>query len=271
MIRMGGLQFVTTIAAAMVMGVAHAALINCAGISANPGDYKVVLDDFAFISVTGSDKEHVDALRDRLQFNLNGQLDALRIAAQKLDSNLQVPMRLVFCTGRQPSVTGSEFTDALAERLSDNFVVVEVWGRLDLNATSNTDSAAGAIVGYAIPPVQHYVPASELRPIQIFAYPKSHGDSLNDQDNLPELSAIALVGLGTKAARASLFDLAVWAFTRAEIGIADAKIGRANADLDSLLRYVKQAACRTRAKAKADPFYKGALKALPLQSCTGAP
>lgn len=270
MIRMRELRFVTVIAATLVYSVAHADLINCAALSANPGEYKVVLDDFAFVSVSGANKEHVDALRDRLQFNLNGQLDALRIAAQKLNVSLQVPMRLVFCTGRRPSVSGSEFTDVLAERLSDNFVVVEVWGSLNLTPVSSTDPTPRAIIGYVIPPVQHYVPASELRPIQIFTYPKSRGGQRDDQDNLPELSAIALVGLGTKAARASLFDLAVWAFTQAEIGIADAKIGGTNADVDSLLRYVKRAACQTRERAKVDAIYKGALKALPPQSCTGA-
>jgi hypothetical protein len=271
MIRMRELKSVTMIAALMAVGVAHADLINCAALSANPGDYKVVLDDFAFISVPASNKANVDALRDRLQFNLNGQLDALRLAAQKLNLNLQVPMRLVFCTGRRPSVSGSEFTDVLAERLSDNFVVVEVWGSLDLSPASRTDTTPRAIIGYVIPPVQHYVPASQLRPIQIFTYAKSHGGGLEEQDNLPELSAIALVGLGTKAARASHYDLAVWAFTRAELGIADAKIGGTNADVDSLLRYVKLAACQTRAQAKVDAVYSGALKGLPPQSCTGAP
>src|SRR5258708_6661317 len=229
MIRMRELKLATMVAAVLTFGVAHADLINCAALSANPGDYKVVLDDFAFVSLTGSNKEHVDALRDRLQFNLNGQLDALRIAAQKLD----LPMRLVFCAGRRPSVSGSEFTDVLAERLSDNFVVVEVWGSLNLAPASSADPTPRAIIGYVIPPVQHYVPASELRPIQIFTYPKSRGGNLLDQDNLPELSAIALVGLGTKAARASLFDLAIWAYTQSDIRIADGKIGGTKYDVDS--------------------------------------
>jgi hypothetical protein len=271
MIKLRELRIAAMIAAVMGMRVAHADLINCAALSENPGDYKVVLDDFAFVSVPASKKANVGALRDRLQFNLSGQLDALRIAAQKLNRNLQVPMRLVFCTGRRPSVSGSEFTDELAERLNDNFVVVEVWGSLDLTPASGTDQTPRAIIGYVIPPVQHYVPASELRPIQIFTYAKSHGDELQEQDNLPELSAIALVGLGTKAARASHYDLAVWAFTRAETGIADAKIGGTNADVDSLLRYVKLAACQTRAQAKVDAVYSGALKGLPAQSCTRAP
>jgi hypothetical protein len=47
-------------------------------------------------------------------------------------------------------------------------------------------------------------------------------------------------------------------------------MGGGTADLDSLSAYVKYAACQTRAKAKADPNYVGALKLVPPQACAGA-
>jgi hypothetical protein len=250
---------------------AHAALINCAELSMNPGDYKVVLDDFGFTSDAAKNDAGLAALKGRLQFNLTGQLDGLRIAAAKLNRSLQVPMRLVFCVGRQPSLSGDEFTDALAERLTDERVIVEVWGTLDLAGVTGTSGRPQAMVGYVMPPVQRYVPSSQVRPIELIAYPKAGlGRSQEELENLPELAAFTLVGLATKASQANQYDLAAWAFTQAKTGIADAKLGGPTADLDALLNYVTRSACQTRNKAHADPTYTGALKLVPVTPCPGA-
>ena len=251
---------------------AHAQLKNCASLNANPGDYKVVLDDFAFASDAAKSNADLAALRDRLKFNFNGQLDLLKASARKLDRNLQVPMRLVFCAGRQPSLDGSEFTEALAERLSDERVVVEMWGTLDMRSSAGGALAPRAMIGYAIPPVQHYHSDAEAPPIHVLAYPKIGGaQSAEELENLPELSAFALVGLGTKAARANRYDLAVWAFTGAEAGIRDAQLAGSNQGLDALLAYVKRAACLTRASARGDQRYAGPLTLLPAQTCGESP
>jgi len=250
--------------------MAHAALINCANLNLNPGDYKVVLDDFAFASLPAKNNADLAALKDRLQFSFNGQLEALKASAKKLNQNLQVPLRIVTCVGRQPSPSGDEFTDELAEHLSDERVVVEMWGTLDIKVVGTTTSPR-AMIGYAMPPVQHYG-AGETPAIHVLVYPKSgNAQSADELENLPELSAFALVGLGTKAARASHYDLAVWAFSRAEAGILDAKLGGSTAELDSLLAYVKHIACTTRARARTDQNYAGSLKLLPPQACEGAP
>lgn len=79
------------------------------------------------------------------------------------------------------------------------------------------------------------------------------------------------MGLGIKAARASRYDLAVWAFTRAETEIADAKLGGTTLDTAALLVYVKKSACQVRELALVDPNYFGALKLIPPQPCTGGP
>jgi hypothetical protein len=251
---------------------AYAQLKNCASLNSNPGDYKVVLDDFAFASDAAKSNADLAALRDRLQFNFNGQLDLLKASARKLDRNLQVPMRLVFCAGRRPSLEGSEFTEALAERLSDERVVVEMWGTLDVRSNAGGAVAPRAMIGYAIPPVQHYHTDDEAPPIHVLAYPKSGApQSAEELENLPELSAFALVGLGTKAARANRYDLAVWAFTGAEAGIRDAQLAGSNQGLDALLAYVKRAACLTRASARSDQRYSGPLTLVPAQTCGDAP
>lgn len=256
----------------LVNPTAHAALTNCANLQLNPGDYKVVLDDFAYASQAAMNNADLVALKDRLQFNFNGQLQALRASAKKLNQNLQVPLRIVSCVGRQPSLNGEEFTDELAGRLSDNRVVVEVWGTLDIRAIAGASTVPRAMIGYAIPPVQHYVSDNEVQAIHVLVYPKVGGtQSMDELENLPELYAFALVGLGTKAARASRYDLAVWAFTRAEAGILDAQLGGASEQLDELLAYVQRTACTTRARAQSDQSYTGSLKLLPAQTCTGAP
>jgi hypothetical protein len=255
----------------LLSSTAHAALTNCSNLNLNPGDYKVVLDELAFGSQLAKNNADLAALKERLQFNLNGQLDALKASAKKLNQNLQVPLRVVTCVGRQPSLNGDEFTDELAEHLSDERVVVEMWGTLDLKIVSGANASPRAMIGYVIPPVQRYV-ANEAPAIQVLVYPKSGNvRSAEELENLPELSAFALVGLGTKATRASHYDLAVWAFTRAESGILDAQLGGSTEQLDALLAYVRHAACTTRARARTDQNYSGSLKLLPPQICTGAP
>jgi hypothetical protein len=257
------------LAALVLTAPTYAALINCAGLSANPGDYKVVLDDFGFTSSAAQSNADLAALKGRLQFNFNGQLEELRIAAARLKNSLQIPMRLVFCVGRQPSLSGDEFTNELAARLNDERVIVEIWGTFDLEGSA--PARPRAMVGYIMPPVQKYVQSSEVRPIAIIAYPKGAGAQAHEElENPSELSAFTLVGLATKAAQANQYDLAVWAFTRAEAGIADAKLGGASADLDALLAYVKSGACRIRNKAHADPAYMGALTLVAVAKCPGA-
>jgi|GEM_PF-6955609 len=250
----------------------RAELTNCAGLNAHPADYKVVLDDFSFTTLAAQNDTDLSALKDRLQFNLNGQIESLKAAARRLDVNLQVPLRLVFCAGRKPSISGNEFTAALAERLSDERVVVEMWGTLDLASGGGQMPLPRATIGYAIPPVQHYVNETEAPPLHLVAYPKTGGaQSVEELENLPELVAFALVGLGTKATRANRYDLAVWSFTRAQAGIVDAQLAGTNADLDALLAYIIRAACNTRASARVDQNYSGPLKLVPAQTCTGTP
>lgn len=251
--------------------VAQAALTNCANITIHPADYKVVLDDFAFASTTAKNNPDLAALKDRLQFNFKGQLDKISAAAVKLDASMHVPLKLVNCIGRQPSLNGDEFTDVLAERLSDERVVVEMWGTLDVKSSSGTPMPR-ALIGYAIPPLQHYVHDDSVPPIQLLEYPKpGNAQAVEDLENLPELPAFALIGLATKAARAEYYDLAVWAFNRAEAGLLDAKVTGSNSGVDALIAYVRRASCLARSNAKSDVSYKGPLKLLPPQICTEAP
>lgn len=263
-------QLTACLVLTLAAGAAHAELKNCDTLSDNPGDYKIVLDDFSFASPAAKANTQLAALGETLQFNFTGQLDALRASARQLDRALQVPMRLVVCVGRQPALDGSDFTAARAEQLSDERVVVEMWGKLDLTAAAGGALSPSARIGYVIPPVQHYVDEADAPPVHVMAYPKTGAvGSIAELENLPELPAFALIGLGTKAAKANRYDLAVWAFTRAEAGIADAKLAGANPRLEALLAYVKRTACETRTTARKDPNYKGPLTLVPAQACAG--
>lgn len=263
-------QLVTALVLTLAgVGAAHAELKNCE-LDANPGDYKVVLDDFAFASAAAQANSQLAGLRESLQFNFDTQLDLLRAAATQMDRKMKVPMRLVFCAGRQPALDGSDFTPARAERLSDERVVVEMWGKLDLNAAAGGTPAPVARIGYVMPPVQHYVDEEDAPPLHVLAYPKKGAaGSIAELENLSELQAFALVGLGTKAFRAKRYDLASWAFNQAERGITDAKFGGANPRLDALFAYVKRARCETQSSARKDPDYKGSLILVDDKDCSG--
>lgn len=245
--------------------VAQAELKRCDSLSSNPGAYKVVLDEFAFASDAAKANESLARLHETLQFNFEVQVDALNQSAQEINKKLKVPMRVVFCKQRQPSFDGSDFTAQLAERLSDERVVVEMWGRLDLRPTPDGPPTPSARIAYMMPPVHHYLDEDDAPPMHVLAYPKvGSAQSIEELENLPELPAFALVGLGTKAAKAKQYDLATFAFNQAETGIANVKLAGSNARLDALLAYVKRARCETRANAQNDQSYTGSLKLVPL-------
>ena len=260
---------IAAIACSLGPAPAHAQLKNCALLSTSPSDYKIVLDDLSFGSEAAKNDAFLSGLQARLRFALTSQLNEIRASAKVLQSNLQVPMKLVTCDGRRPSLEGSEFTNALAANLSNERVVVEMWGTLELRKNASGVTTPHALIGYTIPPVQHYVRENVPIHLHLIQYPKTGAArSPEELENVAELYPFALVGLGTKAAKASLYDLAVWAFTRAEGGIQEAKLaGGPNDALDALLAYVKRASCMTRASALKDANYKGPLTLVPAQPC----
>jgi hypothetical protein len=259
------------LAALLAAPAVDAQLRNCPKLTSDTNAYKVVLDDFAFASAAAGDDADLVALKNDLQFNFGAQLRTITSAAQKLNRDLAVPLVVVECPGRQPSLDGQEFTPELAETLSDSRVVVEMWGRFDLRSDAGGARTRRATVGYVIPPVQHYAGSDAAQPIHIVDYPKGGGPiATAELTNLPEMPAFALVGLGTKAARARRYDLAAWAFNRAEGGLLEAQGAAVNPDLDSLLGYVRREACQVRADARRDGAYTGPLKLGPDRPCPGS-
>jgi hypothetical protein len=248
----------------------HADLQNCANISANPTDFKVVLDDLA-LATAATPNADISDLNVRLRFNFMGEIDALKRSAVAINRDLKVPLRLVFCQGRQPSLTGDEFSDELARRLAGDKVVLEMWGQVGVSAVANGAPSALATIGYTLPPVQTFVDRAAAPPLLFMRYPKTGANiAIQDLESLPELKIVVLVGLGTQAVRGNRYDLAVWAFERADALFRAAKLASVNTELDQLSAYARLKACETRNAARQDPGYMGSLKVSALENCRDA-
>jgi hypothetical protein len=246
---------------------------NCADLAGFPERYKLALDDIVYAPQSAIPPPEQSALMNRLTFSLHGTLEDLNQAAARLES-LSIPLQVVTCSGRRPSMTGQEFTAAEAEQLNDNRVVVEMWGIVEKRTGGGAPAGTQATLLYTIPPVQRYFPDGPPASLVKLVYPKPHSGLTTEQalDRLSEVPAFVLIGLGTKAARAHQYDAAVWAFTQSQTYIREAQVGAKSAELDQLLAYVRLEACRTRLQAKADTQnYKGALRAVPAGDCTPAP
>lgn len=251
-------------------GPGHAQLADCQALGAGSEAYKVVVDELSFATGAAAGPVSVLNLKERLEFNLSTQLEEFRGDVTALGVRPAIDLGLITCPGRRPSLHGTEFTAQRVETLSDQRVVVELWGTL-LNGGDAASGGPRAMIGYVIPPVLHYLPAPNAPGRFLIQYPKADGGPADVLRNLPEASAFALVGLAVKARRARKYDLAVWAFGRSEGRIKDAQQSGGAVELGSLLAYVRTAACETRQSARLDAQYTGPIKLTLPETCGGSP
>ena len=252
------------IACALFAGeLAHAALRNCDALNGVPGEDKIVVGDLA-PSPDGAPPDAGARLAQRRRSHIAAQVRALRSDALSNDPRRQLSIRLVTCANRKPAFDGSDFTPALTERLSDDRVVLEMWGDEDI-----TSDSAALQVGFVIPPLQLYEPGVAAAAMPALRFPRPGAAGTGQPEQLLELEAFALVGIGTKAARAKQYDAAVWAFNQAIARIG--KVPQAPAELAVLRTHLAQAACQTAARARADASYRGPLRLVPPRRCGGEP
>jgi hypothetical protein len=251
-------------------GVCQAQLADCAELGAGSRNYKVVLDDLSFTTSAEAAGSGSANLKNLLTFNLSTQLAEFEKDVQELATEPPVELRVVNCLGRKPSLNGAEFTPQRIVNLSDQRVVVELWGTL-LDQGAGAAAGPRAMIGYVIPPV--FVPgAGATAPARfLIQYPKAGGGSPDVLHKLPEASAFALVGLAVHAKKARKYDLAVWALGRSEGSIREAQRSGETDELKRLSAYVKATACQTRKSARADAQYKGPLKFAGSDDCGVSP
>jgi hypothetical protein len=243
---------------------AHAELIDCGAIAANPAPYKVVLDDF-FIVAPAAETD-LTTLMERLNFSLRNQLNLLQ---QEIGSTIQV--RLVPCKGRRPA-DDSDFTRPRAATLNSQRVVLEFWGVVDRVKPATGPARKEAWVRYVIMPLQDYnygdanVPA-----FQDARYPRGAlgADASDDQllQNLPELTIYTLIGIGTKARYAKEYARATTALRKAEALVTDLRAQSDRPELKSLFDYIHAAVCETAAAAKNDAPHAGVVALIPVENC----
>lgn len=270
MVAIKRLPALLAILLSVASSMANAQLIDCPALGTQPQSYKVVLDELQFDSAQAGTSSSLQGLRELLAFNLSTQLAELQ-AEVTMQGMQNVPLGLITCAGRKPSVNGSEFTDQRAETLSDQRVVLELWGTL-MNGDTGGVASPHAIIGYMVPPLKHFHPNGSLASIHLVRYPKNAATDPGQQlQKLSEASSLALLGLALKAQRARNYDLAVWALTRSEGQIHDAEVAEGLPFAASMREYLQRSACETRETARADASYQGALRLLPAENCGAAP
>jgi len=254
----------------LVSGVSQAQLADCQPLGTGSQAYKVVMDELSFASAAAASGAGAANLRQLLSFNLTTQLAEFERAVATQAGSPVVDLQLVTCAGRKPSLEGTEFTPQRIETLSDQRVVVELWGTL-LERSGAGAGGPHAMIGYIIPPILLQGSAAQAPARFLIRYPKTDGGSTDVLHKLPEVSAFALLGLAVKAQKARRYDLAVWAFGQSQ-GVIDKEWGEGDAaQKNALLAYATSAACQTRNSARGDAQYHGTIRVTPTENCAVSP
>src|SRR4051812_30999393 len=160
----------------LVPALGHAQLSDCDMLGSGSQAYKVVVDELSLATGVTAGSEAIRNLKELLTFNLTTQLEEFRRDVETLKVNPAVELGLIDCPGRRPSLNGTEFTPQRVETLSDQRVVVELWGTL-LAGSDATAAGPHAMIGYVIPPLLHYRAATAIPGQFLIQYPKAGGDA----------------------------------------------------------------------------------------------
>lgn len=241
------------------------ALQPCIGVS-NQGQ-KLLVDD-----ITGVQSLLLDILEQRVDAALAKlQLESRSSAVHPGPADAStVRVRALRCNDRRPDGR-STFNDALVRELNNYEVVLEVWAKTEVVPTEG-GGGHRAIVGYAIIPVRHYSPNAAYGVVLIDRVVRSV-DSADELlallDQSGKLSAYATAGSGLRLLNAAAYDQA-----RSQLCLARAKLermqDRSTYD-DELLDYVRDLSEVVASRAKADPTYKGTLRAADPGKCKLGP
>ena len=152
------------VGAFVVSGTANATLVDCK--SPQSARFVVYLSEPQFTPDAFKDRNQMLRFFDRLQLYLDQRQD-IEMAGIK-----QVDFRVARCEKRIPTIDGNEFTEPVVSSLYNNKVIVEIWGKLDVEKRGNKASPI-AQINYLIVPIQRgrVAGSQKLSGIQRFNYP----------------------------------------------------------------------------------------------------
>ncbi len=227
---------------------------------------KVLVDD-----IRGVESLVLDTLRGRVDAALAKLQLETRAARSASSASAPDPrVRAVRCFQRLPP-DGSAFDDDVARELNAREVVLEVWAQTAALPPSQGPGFR-ALVGYALVPLRHYMPASPQGVLVIESKTRSV-DSIDDLlallDQSGALAIYTAVGSGVRFLHIDAYDEA-----RTQLCAALGRLERIrkpspdDVELKEAVRAMAQDVVR---RARADPGYRGDMRASDPRSCIPPP
>jgi hypothetical protein len=176
-----------------------AQLVPCRGLHSGQ-DYKILLDDFVFVSQDlGSDQD-----MRTLLYRVRDVLESRFQAASYIEGGSGLVV--IPCQGRKPS-TDSEFEPGMIQVLDSDGAVIEVWGLLDGTKRAGGFTDEKASVHFVLVPLQRDQAASGISGMHHANYSGATGyQKLFEQAK--EIDAFVAFGVGIKSYKSAKYNQA---------------------------------------------------------------
>jgi hypothetical protein len=249
---LGRLKLVGAVACVVLLSAsqARATIVDCPPAS-GPDSYSVFLSEPTFAPEAFSTKEQMLGYVQRLYYQLNQKLDNRWIKSPNTE------VQLVLCSNRAPTADGQEFVPSLVNSLYTRRVLLEIWGRLDVEPGTGGSATRTAQMNYLLFPFKQAHNENEPAPeaLQRLLYREEKGKSVGDFAKLidpKDIDAFVAAALGFKLLREQTYDLAHLSLCRANAllkGIEKRQPGeRTRRDVADLRSFVLKAAASASSK-----------------------
>jgi len=222
--------------------------------------FKVFLSD---VSVTGLQADP-GKLSEALYFVLDGKLQSLPGAGPGAGP------QIIRCPGRQPNISGQDYTASLVKALNTDDVLLDLWGSIAAREGGGQQQE-DVWVAYYLIPLANYDPHGAVKPLQHANVSNPVGPLLDPVadiqamlDRGPGFDTYASIVLGLKLAKNREYDNARAALCAAQSRLAAASGGAATPDPQTaaLSAYVGDKLQQNYDAAVHDSHYKGAMRQL---------
>jgi hypothetical protein len=193
---------------------------------------------------------------------LDGKLQSLASAGPRANA------QIIRCPGRQPSISGQDYTASLVKALNTDDVLLDMWGSIAARQGGGQQQE-DVWVAYYLIPLANYDPHGAVKPLQHANVSNPVGplsdpvaDVLAMLDQGPGFEAYASIVLGLKFAKNRDYDNARAAFCAARSRLATLNGGgtTSNAQTAALDAYVGDKLQQNYDAALHDSHYDGAMK-----------